>query len=158
VLVFFYDILIYIKSWEEHVQHVDMVLKLLEEQQLYAKPSKCGFGVQEVEYLGHIVSQEGVKVDPNKIITMMEWPIPKTLKNRRGLTCYYCKFVKNYGRIEKPLTTLLKKEAFSWTQEATKAFEKLKEAVCTTLDLAMPNFIKTFIMECNASGHGIGAI
>jgi hypothetical protein len=61
-----------------------MVLKLLEEKQLYANPSKCAFGVQEVEYLGHIVSHEGVKVDPNKIKAMMEWPIPKTLKKLRG--------------------------------------------------------------------------
>ena len=79
--VFFYDILIYNKSWEEHVQHVDRVLQLLEEKQLYAKPSKCAFGVQEVEYLSDIVSYEGIKVYPNKIKTMMEWPIPKTLKN-----------------------------------------------------------------------------
>jgi hypothetical protein len=103
VLVFFDDILIYNKSWEEHVQHVDMVLKLLEEKQLYANPSKCAFGVQEVEYLGHIVSHEGVKVDPNKIKSMMEWPIPKTLKNLRGflgLMGYYHKFVKNYGQIQ----------------------------------------------------------
>jgi hypothetical protein len=161
VLVFFDDILIYNKSWEEHVQHVDRVLQLLEEKQLYANPSKCAFGVQEVEYLGHIVSHEGVKVDPNKIKAMREWPIPKTLKKLRGflgLTGYYRKFVKNYGQIETPLTTLLKKEAFSWTQEATKAFEKLKEAMCTTLVLATPDFTKTFIVECDASGHGIGAV
>jgi hypothetical protein len=67
VLVFSDDILIYRKSWEGHVQHVDRVLQLLEEQDLYANPSKCAFGFQEVEYLGHIVSNEGVKVDPNKI-------------------------------------------------------------------------------------------
>jgi hypothetical protein len=100
------------------VQHVDKVLQLLKEQQLYAKPSKCFFGVKEVEYLGHIVSHEGVKVDPNKIKAMMDWPIPKTLKNLRGflgLTGYYCKFVQNYGRITTPLTTLTKKDAFSWT-------------------------------------------
>jgi hypothetical protein len=72
VLVFFDDILIYSKSWEDHVQHVDKVLQLLKEQQLYAKPSKCFFGVKEVEYLGHIVSHEGVKVDPNKIKAMMD--------------------------------------------------------------------------------------
>jgi hypothetical protein len=92
VLVFFDDILIYNKSWEEHVQHVDKVLTLLEEKQLYANPSKCAFGVQEVEYLGHIVSHEGVKVDPNKIKAMREWPIPNTLKKLRGflgLTGYY---------------------------------------------------------------------
>jgi hypothetical protein len=94
------------------------VLQLLKEQQLYAKSSKCFFGVKEVEYLGHIVSHEGVKVDPNKIKAMMDWLIPKTLKNLRGflgLIGYYHKFVQNYGRITSPLMTLTKKDAFSWT-------------------------------------------
>ena len=118
VLVFFDDILIYKKSWEEHVQHVDRVLQLLEEKQLYAKLSKCAFGVQKVEYLCHIVPHEGVKVDHNKIKAMREWSIPKTLNKLRGflrLTDYYHKFLKNYAKIVAPLTTLLKKEAFSWT-------------------------------------------
>jgi hypothetical protein len=72
LLVFFNDILIYKKSWEQHIQHVDRVLQLLEEKQLYANLSKCSFGVQEVEYLGNIISHEGVKVDPNKIKSMRE--------------------------------------------------------------------------------------
>jgi hypothetical protein len=94
------------------------VLQLPKEKQLYAKPSKCFFWVKEVEYLGHIVSHEGVKVYPNNINAMMDWPIPKTLKNLRGflgLTGYYHKFVRNYGRITTPLTKLTKKDAFSWT-------------------------------------------
>jgi hypothetical protein len=117
MLVVFDDILIYNKSWEDHVRHVDRVLQLLKEQQLYAKPSKCFFGVNDVEYLGHIVSHEGFKVDRNKIKAMMDWMIPKTLKNIRrflGLMGYYCRFVRKYGRITTPLKKLTKKDAFSW--------------------------------------------
>jgi hypothetical protein len=113
-----------------------------------------------VEYLGHIVSH-GVNVAPNKIKAMREWPIPKTLKKLRvflGLTSYYRKFVKNYGQITTPLTILLKKESFSWIEEATKAFEKLKEAMCMNPVLATPDFTKRFIVECDALGHGIGAV
>jgi hypothetical protein len=141
------------------VRHVDKVLQLLKEQQLYAKPSKCFFGVKEVEYLGDIVSHEGVKVDPNKIKAMMDWPIPKTLKNLigfLGLTGYYRKFVWNYGRIAAPLMTLTKKDAFSCTREETKSFEQLKEVMCKVHVLTNPDFTKTFIVECDASGNGIG--
>ena len=101
-LVFFDHILIYSKSSEEHVQHVDRVLQLLKEKEHNAKPSKCFFGIKEVEYLGHILSHEGVKVNPNKMKSMMIWPIPKTLKFIRvflGMIGYYRKFVRNYGRI-----------------------------------------------------------
>jgi hypothetical protein len=115
VLVFFDDILIYSKSWEDHVQHVDKVLQLLKERKLYAKPRKSFFGVKEVECLGHIVSHEGVKVDPNKIKAMMDWPIPKTLNILRGFLGfigYYHKFVRHYGRIITPLMKLTNKDAF----------------------------------------------
>ena len=129
-LVFFDDMLIYSKSWKDHVEHVDRVLQLLEEKQLYAKISKCFFGVQEVEYLGHIVSHEGVKLDPRKIKTIKERKIPTSIKHLRGflgLRGYYHKFVKNYRRITSPLITLLRKYAFSWTREASKDFKHLKQ-------------------------------
>jgi hypothetical protein len=161
VLVFFDDILIYSKYWEDHVRHVEKVLQLLKEKQIYAKPSKCFFGVKEVEYLGHIVSHEGVKVDPNKIKAMMDWPIPKTLKNLTGflgLTGYYRKFFQHYGRIEAPLMTLTKKDDFSWTPEATKTFEQLKDVMCKAPILTTPEFTKTFIVECDTSGNGIGVV
>jgi hypothetical protein len=158
VLVFFDDILIYNKSWEDHVRHIDMVIHLLKEQQIYAKPSKCFFGVKKVEYLGRIVSHECVKVDPNKIKTMMDWPIPKTLKNLRGFLCligYYRKFVRNYGRGATPLTALTKKDVFSWTSEEIQAFEQLKETMCKSLVLTTRDFTIFFIMECDASGNDI---
>jgi hypothetical protein len=159
VLVFFDDILIYRKSWVAHVQHVNKVLQLLKEKQLYSKPSKCLFGVKEVEYLGHIVSHEGVKVDPNTIKAMMDWMIPKRLKNLRvflGLTSYYRTFVWNYGRITTPLMELTKKDAFSWTPEETQAFEQLKDAMCKAHVLTTLDLTKTFIVECDASVNGIG--
>ena len=111
--------------------------------------------------MGHIVSHEGVKADPNKIKAINEWRIPTTLRHLRGfmgLIGYYRKFVNNYGRIAAPLTTLMKKDAFSWTLEATKAFEDLKQVMCITLVLATPDFTKTFIVECDASGNGIDVV
>ena len=111
--------------------------------------------------MGHIISHEGVKVDPDKIKSMMDCSIPKTMKNLRGLlglTRYYHKFVRNYGIITSPLTSLLKKDAFSWTPEATQSFQQLKEAMCKAPVLVTPNFTKTFIVEYDASGNGIGAI
>ena len=114
-----------------------------------------------MEYLGHIVSHEGVKVDPSKIKAIKEWKIPTSIKHLQGfleLTGYYRKFVKNYGRIAPPLTTLLKKDAFSWNPEATKAFGQLNEAMCQASVLATPDFTKTFIVEHDALGNGIGVV
>ena len=101
------------------------------------------------------------KVDPNKIKAIKEWKVSTTIKKLRGflgLTGYYPKFVKNYGRIASPITTLLKKDAFSWTPKSTKAFERLKEAMCLAPVLATSDFTKTFIVECDASGNGISVV
>ena len=161
VLVFFDDILIYSCTWAAHLQHVDLLLQLLCKHKLFVKMSKCSFGMEEVEYLGHIVGREGVKVDPKKIQAMQEWPQPKTLKSLRGflgLTGYYRKFVRNYGRIAKPLKQLLKKNSFFWNEEAQQAFTALKTAMCSTPVLALPDFTKSFVIECDASGTGIGEV
>jgi hypothetical protein len=161
VLVFFDDILIYSKTWTDHLTHVDQVLHLLCKHKLFLKQSKCVFGASEVEYLGHLVGKDGVRVDPKKIEAMQYWPHPKTLKRVRGflgLTGYYCKFVKNYGNIAAPLMTLLKKNSFTWTPAATQAFQTLKTTMCTTPVLALPDLTKTFVLECNASGKGIGVV
>jgi hypothetical protein len=148
-------------SWKDHLTHVDQVLSLLSQHQLFLKQSKCAFGASEVEYLGHVVGKDGVRVDPKKIEVMQDWLHPKTLKRLcgfLGLTGYYCKFVKNYGKIVAPLTALLKKNSFTWTPTAAQAFQTLKTTMCTTPALALPDFTKTFILECDASGKVIGAV
>eukprot|EP00253_Pinus_taeda_P012319 PITA_12319 len=121
VLVFFDDILIYSRTRATHLQHVDLLLQLLRKHKLFVKMSKCYFGMEEVDYLGHIVGREGVRVDPKKIQAIQDWPQPKTLKSLRGflgLIGYYHKFICNYGRIARPLTQLLKKNSFLWNDEA----------------------------------------
>jgi hypothetical protein len=160
-LVFFDDILIYRKTWKNHVALVDRVLHLLSQHQLFLKQSKCAFGALEVEYLGHLVGKDGIRVDPKNIEAMQDWPHPKTLKSLHGflgLTGYYHKFVKNYGKISTPLIALLKNNSFTWTPATAQAFQTLKMAMCTTLVLALPDFINTFVLECDASVKGIGAI
>ncbi|XP_074277350.1 uncharacterized protein LOC141600986 [Silene latifolia] len=158
VLVFFDDILIYSKGWGEHMEHLRLVLQLMKKNQLYAKPSKCCFGADKLEYLGHIVSKEGVATEPSKIIAVASWPTPKTLKQLRGflgLTGYYRRFIKGYGIISKPLTNLLKKDAFHWNEGAQRSFEELKKVMTNAPVLALPDFSKPFVIETDASGEGI---
>jgi hypothetical protein len=105
--------------------------------------------------LGHLVGKDDVKVDPKNIEAMKDQPHPKTLKILRGflgLTSYYRMFVKNYGKIATPLTALLKKNSFTWTPTTAQSFQTLKMAMCTTLVLALPDFTKTFVLECDALG------
>jgi hypothetical protein len=157
VLVLFDDILIYRKTWTNHLTHVDQVLCLLSQHQLFLKQSKCAFGASKVEYLGHLVGKDGVRVDPKNIEAMQDWPHPKTLKSLcgfLGLTGYYHKFVKNYGNIAAPLTSLLKKNSFTWTPAVAQDFQILKTTMCTTPVLALPDFTKTFLLECDALGKG----
>jgi hypothetical protein len=161
VLVFFDDILIYSKIWQSHLSHVDQIFHLLSQHQLFLKWPKLFFGTLEFEYLGHIVGKATVRVDPKNIESMQYWPHPKTLKiflGFIGLTGYYRNFVKNYGNIATPLTALLKKNYFTWNPIATQDFQTLKMAMCTTPVLSLPDFTKTFFLDCDASRKGIGII
>ncbi|BBN68169.1 NB-ARC domain-containing disease resistance protein [Prunus dulcis] len=161
VLVFFDDILVYSNSFTDHLAHLQQIFELLRANQLQVKMSKCSFGQRSVDYLGHTISAAGVGVDRKKIQCIETWPKPATVKGLRGflgLAGYYRKFVKNFGLISKPLTDMLRKDGFVWSMEAEKAFETLKDALTTTPILALPDFNKEFVIECDASNGGIGAI
>lgn len=143
------------------MQHVRDVFHILRQHKLAVKYKKCAFGQRELEYLGHIISDEGVKVDRQKISAMLDWPTPTTITELRGflgLTGYYRKFVRNYGLIARPLTNLLRKGQFAWTEEATKSFTELKQVLTSTPTLALPNFSLPFVIQTDASGEGIGAV
>ncbi|XP_042942850.1 uncharacterized mitochondrial protein AtMg00860-like [Carya illinoinensis] len=139
VLIFFDDILVYSKSVEAHKEHLSVVMRILEDYHFFIKVSKCTYIEKELEYLGHFISGEGVKVDQRKIEAMVNWPLPKDESALRGFLCltrYYRRFVKNYELMAKALNSLLKKDNFEWTQEAREAFEDLKRAMTNTLVLA----------------------
>ncbi|CAL8161244.1 unnamed protein product [Prunus armeniaca] len=135
--------------------------KFVLHHQLFVKMSKCAFGVSTIEYLGHIVSRQGVSADPSKLNIVANWPIPTSVKSLRGflgLTGYYRKFIPHYGRESFPLTQLTKKDGFLWTPEATTAFHKLKELMLSPKFLALLDFTKPFIIESDAFGSSIGAV
>jgi transposase InsO family protein len=158
---FFYDILIYSKDFPSHLTHLHSVFLILQQHQLHLKYSKCAFAVTEIEYLGHIISFQGVATDSKKIEAMVKWPPPQNVKQLRGflgLTGYYRKFIKNYGIISKPLSDLLKKNSFHWSPIAQQAFDELKLAMSQAPVLALPDFSKPFIIETDASHMGIGAV
>ncbi|XP_021974781.1 uncharacterized mitochondrial protein AtMg00860-like [Helianthus annuus] len=115
----------------------------------------------KVPFLGHIVTAAGVQVDQEKISAVVAWPLPVNVKAIRGflgLTGYYRRFVRNYGIIARPLTAFTKKEGFKWSQEAAAAFEKLKQALISAPVLRLPDFHAPFMVECDASSDGVGAI
>ncbi|XP_021596642.1 uncharacterized protein LOC110603250 [Manihot esculenta] len=121
----------------------------------------CQFGQREVKYLSHVISNGGVTVDPEKIESIQGWPkptSPKALRGFLGLCGYYRKFIQHFGKIASPLTRMLKKDGFEWTPMAEEAFVKLKRAMTCAPVLALPNFSKKFIVECDTSGTGVGAV
>jgi hypothetical protein len=160
-LVFIDDILIYSASWDNHLNHIRMVLEKLREHHFFLKMSKCCFGKTELSYLGHIISQNGVATDPSKTEDMINWPRPSNVTELRvflGLTGYYRKFVSKYGLLAKPLTKLLQKNQFLWSEEAEHAFVTLKQAMVSTPVLALPQFDKPFVVDTDACDEGIEAV
>jgi hypothetical protein len=162
VIVFFDDILVYSKTWEEHLQHLRQVFQLLARDQWHIKLSKCKFGQTSIAYLGHVISENGVATDPAKIAAVVSWPTPSNIKELRsflGFAGFYRRFVQHFAIIAKPLTALLKKHSlFQWTSIHDTAFMTLKNALCAAPILKLPDFTRQFCIETDASNNGVGAV
>jgi hypothetical protein len=127
----------------------------LDKQELYAKLSKCEFGLTEMLYLGHVIGAQGVQVHWDKIQAIRDWPPPRNtteLKSFMGLCTYYRRYVKGFSQLTAPLTDLTKKGAFEWTDEAQGVFNRMKDIMSSCPVLAFPDFTLPFVLECDASG------
>jgi hypothetical protein len=161
-IVFLDDILIYSKSEEEHEHHLRMVLQVLREHQLYAKLSKCSFYQKQIHYLGHIISKDGIAVDPEKVAAIREWSAPKNVKEVRsfmGLAGYYRRFIGGFSKIAHPITSLQRKGMkFQWMTDCERSFQHLKQLLTSApiLRIADPN--EDFIVCTDACNEGLGGV
>ncbi|KAD4385309.1 hypothetical protein E3N88_25477 [Mikania micrantha] len=162
VMVFIDDILIYSRNKEDHEQHLKLILELLRNEKLYAKFSKCEFWIREVHFLGHVINNKGIQVDPAKIEAIKNWETPKTpteIRSFLGLAGYYRWFIENFSRIAIPLTTLTQKDKkFEWEEKQEKAFQVLKQKLCSAPILSLPEGTDNFVVYCDASHQGLGCV
>ncbi|GJR96476.1 putative nucleotidyltransferase, ribonuclease H [Tanacetum coccineum] len=162
VIVFIDDILVFSKSKEEHEEHLRTVLQILRQEKLYAKFSKCEFWLSRVAFLGHIVSSEGITMDPAKVEAITKWPRPTSVTEVRsflGLAGYYRRFVDGFSRLALPLTKLMRKgEKFVWNDEREKSFEELKQRLVSAPILTLPSGSGGFQIYSDASKKGLGCV
>jgi hypothetical protein len=163
VVVYIDDILIYSSSLEEHAEHLRKVFQRLKENKLYAKLEKCEFGVTEMDFLGHRITQEGLMMDDHKVKAILDWEPPKSvpaLRSFLGLASYYRKFIKNFAKIAGPLTNLLKKcvVTYDWDEACEEAFGTLKGILVKASMLKLPDFDKEFEIHSDASDFAIGGV
>ena len=159
-LVYLDDIIIFLRTFDDHLQHLNDVFSRLSNANIRLKPTKCSFACSEVEYLGHVVSRDGIRPDPSKIKAVEEFPIPRCTKDVRsflGLANYYRRFIKNFAAIAALLNKLTGKYVqFSWDSECDIAFSTLKSALTSAPILAYPDFSIPFELHTDASSTGIG--
>jgi hypothetical protein len=162
VVVFIDDILIYSQSDSDHEEHLRLVLQKLRDNQLYAKFSKCEFWIGEVPFLGHIISNGGISVDPAKVKEIMEWRVPTTVTEIRsflGLAGYYRIFIEGFSKIAKPMISLLEKgREFKWDEKCQESFDQLKKRLMSPSVLVMPDLQRGFDIYCDACGQGLGCV
>jgi hypothetical protein len=162
VVVFIDDILIYSKSREDHEHHLRIVLRRLRAHQLYAKLSKCEFWLEKIAFLGHILTAEGIKVDPSKVEAISKWKQPSNVSEFQsflGMAGYYRRFIKGFSSIAKPMTELLKKgNKFVWTPKCEESFHVIKNKLTTAAVLTLPDIHQSFVIFCDASRQGLGCV
>jgi hypothetical protein len=162
VMVFIDDILSFSKMEEEHEKHLRMVLEKLRSNRLYAKFSKCEFWLTEVTFLGHVIYAGGIAVDPSKVKDVLNWMPPTNASEIRsflGLAGYYRWFIKDFSKIAKPMTRLLKKNKdFDWTEECQVSFDELKKRLTSAPVLILPDITKKFDIYYDASRQGLGCV
>ncbi|GJU00892.1 putative reverse transcriptase domain-containing protein [Tanacetum coccineum] len=148
VIVFIDDILIYSKNKQEHEEHLKIILELLKKEELYAKFSKCEFWIPKVQFLGHVIDNKGIHVDPAKIESVKDWASPKTpteIRQFLGLAGYYRRFIEGFSKIAKPMTKLTQKKVkFEWGDKQEAAFQLLKQKLCSAPILALPEGSEDF--------------
>ncbi|XP_050897070.1 uncharacterized mitochondrial protein AtMg00860-like [Lathyrus oleraceus] len=156
VVIFIDDILIYSRTPQEHGEHLRIVLLVLQENQLFAKLSKCEFWMNEVRFLGHVISQGGVSVDPSKVEAVINWERPKNASEVRsflGLADYYRRFIKGFSQLALPMTRLTRKGIyFKWDSKCVQSFMSLKEKLTTII----PDPSKSYEVFCDAYKKGLG--
>ena len=160
-MVYFDDILVYSKSLNDHVEHLRRVFELLREYKFYANTKKCTISLDQVGFLGYVVSVEVIKMDSSKVQAILEWPIPKSVnevQNFHGLATFYRRFIQNFSSIAAPLTNYLQQKNLVWSIQVNGSFAALKKALTTTPILQVPDFEKTFELDTDASIHGIGGV
>eukprot|EP00178_Gracilaria_changii_P003742 TRINITY_DN1564_c0_g2_i1.p1 TRINITY_DN1564_c0_g2~~TRINITY_DN1564_c0_g2_i1.p1 ORF type:complete len:336 (+),score=33.80 TRINITY_DN1564_c0_g2_i1:769-1776(+) len=154
------DILVYSKSIEKHKRHIRQILLALRQNKLYAKLSKCAFGVRKVEFLGFNVSKKSVSTQDRLVSFIQDWPTPTIIKNIQqfvGLTNFYRGFVRGYADLLRPLTDLLRSHVFEWTPMQQSAFKAIKSALTSAPVLAHPDPTKPFILATDVSKYAVGA-
>lgn len=161
VLVYLDDLIIWALNFEEHQVRLNVVLKRLQDTNLTLTSSKCRFGESKIKYLGHIISADGVVVDPEKVSAVTKFPVPSNQTHIRSfvnLCGYYRRFIRNFGKLAAPLNLLLRKDQpFEWKEAQESAFQKMKLAIVTSPVLAYPLENCLTEIHCDSSGYGIGS-
>jgi len=163
VIVYLVDIFIFSESKEEHIEHLKLVLNTLQKENLLTNLRKCSFMKKELVYLRFAVSEEGLKMDPEKIHEILNWPTLRSIfevRSFHGLASFYRKFIRSFSQIHASIVEIIKerKKPFEWTGIADRNFKPLKKKITEKPILALPSFDKNFQVEADASGIAIGVV